>query len=290
MNDDAARLRETAVVIPTVPGRAEALARCQHSVRAQTHHPAEVVVVEGQSVVGAIATGIARTSAPWIAFIDDDAVADPTWLEVLARHFDDPTVGAVGGRILHYENGALRARRYRRGPVARLSWFGRTTSRLLDTPDRHIVEDVDFLQGSNMCFRREALPQIDKALDEGMAPGYELFLCLAARRAGWRIVFDSDAVVSHFPAPRPAHVDRGDERRRAYEYSYVLTYALTRNLSLPRKITFLAYFLVLGQRASPGLVRGIAFVFDQHKRSRLSAAWSGKIDGLMRAARVDRSR
>jgi cellulose synthase/poly-beta-1,6-N-acetylglucosamine synthase-like glycosyltransferase len=273
-----------AVVVPTVAGRECALKRCLDAVNAQTARPAEIVAIRNcDSYVSAVRTGIEQTTAEWIAFLDDDAVPEPDWLETLAVRFDDSTVGAVGGRILNFVDGRLAARSYDRGPVARLTWYGKTLSRLHDLPLRRTVADVDFLPGSNMCVRRAALPSIDRRWDEGMAPGFETALFLALRRAGWRVVFDSDAVVAHYPAPRPVHLARGDLDKASYEYSYMVTYSLLRHLPWPRKAAFFAYFMLIGQRRSPGLVLAPWFLLPSRPRGRFRAAWRGKLRGLWEA-------
>ncbi|MEU3557015.1 glycosyltransferase family 2 protein [Streptomyces fragilis] len=43
-------------------------------------------------------TGITHARGEVVAFLDDDAVADPRWLRHLAEAYDDPRVMAVGGR------------------------------------------------------------------------------------------------------------------------------------------------------------------------------------------------
>jgi glycosyltransferase involved in cell wall biosynthesis len=48
---------------------------------------------------GARNTGVERSSARIVAFLDDDAVAEPGWLAAHVRAFDDPAVAGTGGAI-----------------------------------------------------------------------------------------------------------------------------------------------------------------------------------------------
>ena len=50
-------------------------------------------------LAGARNTGSAHCPTDVVAFLDDDAVADPDWLAALVAEYADPTVMAVGGRI-----------------------------------------------------------------------------------------------------------------------------------------------------------------------------------------------
>jgi glycosyltransferase involved in cell wall biosynthesis len=44
---------------------------------------------------------LARAASPLIAYLDDDAVAEPGWLAALLERFEsDPSIGAIGGRTL----------------------------------------------------------------------------------------------------------------------------------------------------------------------------------------------
>ena len=99
------------------------LRACVDSIRAQTMAPTETIVVidgndelersaraglEGVAVVGnrhgrglsgGRQTGAERAHGSILAFLDDDAVADPDWLERLAAVYRDPLVLGVGGSI-----------------------------------------------------------------------------------------------------------------------------------------------------------------------------------------------
>ncbi len=94
------------------------------SVRAQTvpvletilvidHNPAlldraerefeDVIVLPNTGSKGASGgrnSGVAASHGEVVAFLDDDAVASPTWLEGLLRHFANPKVVGVGGKLV----------------------------------------------------------------------------------------------------------------------------------------------------------------------------------------------
>jgi glycosyltransferase involved in cell wall biosynthesis len=103
--------------------RWDELKRAVTSVRTQKHAAREIVVVvdnnealreraelefAGVTVLanarqpglsGGRMTGAEHTTGPVIAFLDDDAVADPRWLEDLLEAYRDPAVLGAGGPV-----------------------------------------------------------------------------------------------------------------------------------------------------------------------------------------------
>ena len=99
------------------------LAAAVDSVRGQTRPPQEIILVidhnpnlleharrhflnetvienrEEKGLSGARNSGIAIASGKVIAFMDEDAVAEPDWLERLLEGYSDPLVSGVGGTI-----------------------------------------------------------------------------------------------------------------------------------------------------------------------------------------------
>ncbi|GAC1634477.1 MAG: glucosyl-dolichyl phosphate glucuronosyltransferase [Ktedonobacteraceae bacterium] len=103
--------------------RYEAMVDAAESVQRQTQPPTEIVIVvdynpqlfqrvrqrlpqvtvvensDIKGIAGARNTGTIRAKGPLVAYLDDDALAMPDWLEQLCRLFEDPHVLGVGGRL-----------------------------------------------------------------------------------------------------------------------------------------------------------------------------------------------
>ena len=69
--------------------------------RAERGLPGVIVIqnVGSKGASGARNSGVAACHGEIVAFLDDDAVASPTWLEALLCHFADHNVVGVGGRL-----------------------------------------------------------------------------------------------------------------------------------------------------------------------------------------------
>ena len=124
---DAGSSCSVSVVIST-RNRPALLRRCLEGVTTQVPPPLEIVVVDnthGDAAARAAAsqagarylvepvTGVSRArnrgvraaAGDIVAFVDDDAVPEPTWLRALVDAFGDARVAAVSGRILALDRG-----------------------------------------------------------------------------------------------------------------------------------------------------------------------------------------
>jgi glycosyltransferase involved in cell wall biosynthesis len=132
-----------------------------------------------------------------IAYVDDDAMADPSWLEVLTQDFADPRVAAVTGAILPIN------------PASRNDTIGRGAERGprrvvgRETPGWFEIANFgDLGDESNMAFRRgvfDVWPGFDERLGRGAlldgGEGHYAFFELIER--GYRIVYNPEAIVRH---------------------------------------------------------------------------------------------
>lgn len=206
------------VVIPTY-NRPDYLRTCLEHVGAQTVTPVDVVVVdsspgpETQRVVedfpgvrylrnpkgaGSTATsralGVAASSGSVVAFLDDDAYAQPDWLEQLMARYVDGRVAGVGGRAV---NGQPGEEREGVGEIGRFLPNGSLTGYFAADPGCDV--DVDHLLGANMSFRRSAVDEVGGIQDHypGTCLREETDIALRLRLRGYRLVYAPDAVVRH---------------------------------------------------------------------------------------------
>lgn len=169
--------------------RAEALTRCLTALTQQDHPHFEVVVVaDPAGIAAARATGLRLRLAAFdepnisaarnigislaagavIAFIDDDAVAEPTWLSKLCAPFGDVLVVASTGFVRGRNGISFQWR------AAEVDQFGRDHPLAVHdagevrqgTPQRAVKT-----QGTNCAFRADTLRAIG-----GFDPAYRFFL------------------------------------------------------------------------------------------------------------------
>jgi glycosyl transferase family 2 len=204
--------------------RVEAVLAAIASARAQTLPPAEIAVVvdhnpsllrrvrreapdviaiankQAKGLSGARNTGVAATRSDVVAFLDDDAVAEPDWLEQLAAPYLEPGVAGVGGTIVpDWTSG-------------RPPWFPREFDWVVGCTyvgmptERARVRNVI---GANMSFRRDVLAAAGGfAVEMGRIGSYPLGnddteFCLRAHRTlpDQALVFEPRARVLHTVPP-----------------------------------------------------------------------------------------
>jgi cellulose synthase/poly-beta-1,6-N-acetylglucosamine synthase-like glycosyltransferase len=85
-------IHDLILVVDHNPSLQERLAERLPHVRVVANH-------NERGLSGARNTGVELTDADVVAFLDDDAAAEPGWLAGLARHYTDRDVLGVGGRI-----------------------------------------------------------------------------------------------------------------------------------------------------------------------------------------------
>ena len=151
--------------------------------------------------------GARASSSEIVAYLDDDALAEPNWLSVLVRDFEDPRTMAVTGAILPTCPSNQEAQQRKLPTPA----AGRSQRRAVDRETPGWFELANFGgigDGSNMAFRRCAFdvwPGFEENLGRGtiLNGGEEHCAFYTLIELGYRIVYNPAAVIRH-PDPRTA--------------------------------------------------------------------------------------
>lgn len=140
--------------------------------------------------------GIRLAQTKILAFIDDDCLADPDWLEqLLAVYSQIPSVHGVGGRITD-----PRWKYEPESPVGQVDSRGRVISNFFGDPG--CVTPVQILPGGNMSFRKDSLLEVG-----GFDPSYvatnhreDPDLCLRLKELGAELYYQPKAHAVHLNA------------------------------------------------------------------------------------------
>ncbi len=223
--------------------------------------PLHTATVREVGVIAAMNIGLDKATGDIVAFTDDDAAPHPDWLEKIeAYYLADEKVGGVGGRDWVYhgtnlEDGSQQV-------VGKLQWFGRLIG------NHHIGtgqgREVDVLKGVNMSFRRQAIANLhfDRRMKgTGAQVHFEVVFSLKLRQKGWKLIYDPQIAVDHFPAQR-----FDEDQRNAFNEQASInaihneTLALLEYLSPLRRLVFLTWAIAIGTRESRGLLQWLRFL------------------------------
>jgi GT2 family glycosyltransferase len=218
--------------------------------------PMRAVHSERIGVVPAENAALDQANGEVILLIDDDATAPPEWFARHMKHYEDSSVGAVGGPADNvYPDGTPFPRRSDE-PVGALSWWGRTTGNMHDQPIEWRTRPpipVDHLVGYNMSLRRAAFDRFE----EGLKPYWQMFetdACLQVRRRGFSVLFDFANVVEHRPTNTAYTSGRqGDLQVKIFNAAFNQALVLAKHSSKLQWPARLAQMLLIGSVNAPGL-------------------------------------
>lgn len=216
----AVRPSISAVVCAFTEERWDDLCRAVRSLQRQSEQPREIILVIDhcpalleraqreltritvipnrftRGLSGGRNTGVARATGDVVAFLDDDAAADPTWIARLADRYAQEQVLGVGGLV--------RAAFDERRP----GWFPPELDWVVGCSYRGLPEasaPVRNFIGANMSFRREVLTEAGGFSDSlgrvGTVPlgceETELCLRVSQRRPAGVLLYEPSASVWH---------------------------------------------------------------------------------------------
>lgn len=208
------------IIIPTFK-RSQSLLRLVESLKNEVDSSVEIIVVEQginnindikdyakknklalrdffqkkPSMTKARNLGIRYAMGEYVLFLDDDVVAQKKLIHNHLKNYKDQRIGAVGGRVLTLNQPLEKEK----GDVGRISFLGNFSNGF----SSKIPQEIVTLIGCNMSFRKSVLKGIggfDEGFD-GNSLREESDISLRLKRAGYKIVFEPEAVVEHLREP-----------------------------------------------------------------------------------------
>jgi len=212
----------------------------------------DVAIVTEPGQIAAMNRGLEVATGDVVCFTDDDCIPRPEWLQRLAIHYADPSIGGVGGRdVVHHGDQQVPTRQC---SVGKVTWAGKIIGNHHCAAISEPVE-VDHLKGANMSFRRALMTGFDENLAVG--PHFnDTEASLSVGEQGFRLIYDPGAMVDHYPAPRfDAFGRRLDSPELAASDSHNWVYCMLKHLPGLRKVVFLVSAFLVGMGNRYGLLK-----------------------------------
>lgn len=203
-------IQPTVTAIIAVRNGAPTIGSCLDAIAAQSYGVMSVIVIDDASTddTAAVVRGrrdpsielielaenvgpaearnraLPRVTTDYIWIVDADCVPAPDCLGHLCAVLRDPAIGIVGGPNPQNPSTATYA------------------AAAFDFSNRYLVDpaapptDVPYVVGANMLIRRAVIDKIGY-YDPGLRIAEDFDLCVRARQAGWRVVFEPRAISEH---------------------------------------------------------------------------------------------
>jgi len=200
----------------------------------ETFHYVKYLESDESSAVVKRNIGTAQATNNILIFVDDDVVIESGWLKSLLWHYDDISVGGVGGRVkIHGLKGGSSG--FKTGVIEEGFVVGNWDPPVNDT------FEVQHLIGCNMSFRRSLVMKVGGFDNFFRSCNFreETDLCLRIRQLGYRLIFDPNASLVHMALGRRRQGSRWIffyVRNTLYLY---LKYQIKADLSVLRFFRFL---------------------------------------------------
>ncbi len=138
--------------------------------------------------------GIAMSAGEIVAFLDDDGLPEPEWLQQILPAFDDPRVAGAGGIVMDHTGARAQYLYASADRFGNADWQRDTPADCFNFP---LSFNFPYVQGTNSAFRRDALLAIG-----GFDEEYEFYLdetdvCCRLVDSGRVIRQLPDAIVHH---------------------------------------------------------------------------------------------
>lgn len=223
-----------------------------------------------------------------ITFMDDDAIAKPTWIRSIKTFFTNhPEAKALGGPdIIKSEPNS-----YYDFPVESVGLV-RYYGKVIGNHHRRSsgLRLVDTLKGVNMSVKMDVIETLDENLQgidssKGNGVFWELDLCLKIKKKGGLIYFNPDLIIDH-----DSNHSHFIQKSVVSSTSHNLAYVLMKHFSPIRRMLFVFYAVIIGNSHVLGLAKTVMEVIKQRNKTPLIHCYhslNGFIKGVLLFCRMD---
>lgn len=243
------------VAIPTLAA-GEPLDECLHSLDRQTFSDFDVIVVDnsGRAAVApchrmrviankknvgfgaAVNQAFRESSARYLAVLNDDATADPRWLETLVHAMESyPDVGMCASQVRYGDRDDLDSA----GMLLCLDGSSKQRGHLEPAVSFSHTEEVLLPSGSAALYRRSMLEEIGLFDESFFLYCEDTDLGLRGRWAGWKCMYVADAIVHH----RYSHSSGKASALKAYYVERNRLFVIFKNFPV-RDLLFVPFYAI----------------------------------------------
>jgi GT2 family glycosyltransferase/Tfp pilus assembly protein PilF len=158
---------------------------------------------ENQGFARACNQGAQKARHPQLVFLNNDTVVTSGWLTALLSVAENAGVGVVGAKLLYGDG------RIQHAGIEFINGVPDHPHRhaSADAPEVNRFRELDMVTGACLLIRRELFLQL-AGFDEAYRNGVEdIDLCLRARIAGWKVVYQPKSVVYHLEGQSAGRFD-----------------------------------------------------------------------------------
>lgn len=193
--------------------------------------------------------GAAAARGDLLLFLNNDTRVTSGWLDALIATMQRPQAGVAGAKLL-YGNGRIQH--------AGIEFIGNVP----DHPHRHAAADapevnqfreLDMVTGACLAIRRDLCLQL-AGFDEIYRNGVEdVDLCLRARAAGWKVVYEPKSVVFHLEGQSVGRFNHVNENLKIFFERWGKSFDAQKHFIVPSPVRAIASHrsFLKGQGAKP---------------------------------------
>jgi GT2 family glycosyltransferase len=200
----------------------------RHAVRNEEQNGGLVRVIANDRNVGfgaAVNQAVRQSAAPYLAVLNDDATAQPGWLEALLGAMEPrPDVGMCASQVRIASNGSLDSA----GMLLCLDGSSKQRGHLESPASYSRKEEALLPSGSAALYRREMLEEIGLFDESFFLYCEDTDLGLRARWAGWECLYVPEAIVEH----RYSHTSGKASALKAYYVERNRLFVIFKNFPL----------------------------------------------------------